>query len=66
MLPHHEGKRLRREDMLEILKDLDSSLEGIQRKLHLYCLGGTYLVLSSLRDSSKDVDFLVSLGISLR
>jgi len=46
--------------MLNILRELDTNLKGIQRKLKLYCLGGTVLVLSDLRHSSKDVDFIVS------
>jgi hypothetical protein len=60
MLPHHEGKELRKRDILAILEKLDNSLNGIQRKIRLYCLGGTTLMLSDLRDMSKDVDFISS------
>lgn len=60
MLPHHKGKRLDKKGMLHVLRELDTNLTGIQRKLKLYCLGGTVLVLSDLRHSSKDVDFIVS------
>jgi len=60
MLPHHEGRELRKRDVIAVLEKLDSSLEGIQRKIKLYCLGGTMLMLSDLRDTSKDVDFIAS------
>ena len=60
MLPHHKGKRLDRKAMLGILRELDDNLIGIPRKINLYCLGGTVLVLSDLRHSSKDVDFILS------
>lgn len=61
MLPHRQGKRLYKTDVLELLKELDSKLEGMQRKVRLYGLGGTVLILTNVRDSSKDVDFIVSL-----
>jgi len=60
MLPHHEGKKLYRDDMLKLLRDLDAKLEGMQRKVRLYGVGGTVMVLSNIRDASKDVDFIVS------
>ncbi|MBW2972992.1 hypothetical protein KY346_01215 [Candidatus Woesearchaeota archaeon] len=60
MLPHQKGKELNKTDMLGILHELDDNLEGIQRKVKLYGLGGTFLVISGIRYVSKDVDFIVS------
>jgi len=55
MLPK---KELDKTAILKLLQDLDTSLEGIQRKIRLYCVGGTIMVLSGLRATSKDVDFI--------
>jgi len=60
MLPRQKGRRLDRTGMLNVLRELDDNLDGIQKKVKLYCLGGTVLVLSNLRHSSKDVDFIVN------
>ncbi|MBN1644543.1 hypothetical protein JW851_00685 [Candidatus Woesearchaeota archaeon] len=60
MLPHHKEIRLTKKSILHMLRDLDMCLEGIQKKVKLYGLGGTVLVLSDLRHSSKDVDFITS------
>ncbi len=60
MLPHQKGKELNKADMLQILQELDDSLDGVQKKIKLYGLGGTFLVLSEIRKVSKDVDFIVS------
>ena len=53
-------KRLTRKAMLSMLSKLDEKLEGFQRKIRFYCLGGTIIVLDQKRHSSKDVDFIVS------
>ncbi|MBW2968978.1 hypothetical protein KY314_02580, partial [Candidatus Woesearchaeota archaeon] len=45
---------------LSLLRDIDSCLEGIQRKIKLYCVGGTLLVLSDIKFFSNDVDFIAS------
>lgn len=60
MLPHQKGKELDKEDMLQVLYELDESLAGISRKIKLYGLGGTFLVLFGIRDISKDLDFIVN------
>jgi len=60
MLRRHEGKELTKKDVLGVLEQIDNSLEGIQRKIKLYCLGGTMLTLSDLRRLSKDMDFIAS------
>lgn len=60
MLTHHKGKELSKNDMLKVLRQLDDCLDGMQRKVRLYGLGGTVLVLSELRYQSKDADFIVS------
>lgn len=47
---------------LEFLTELDEKLakDGYQAKFKLYCMGGTKMILSDLRYSSDDVDFLTS------
>ena len=47
---------------LELLQRLDEDLEreGYQRKISLYSMGGTKMVLSGLRHSTVDIDFLIS------
>ncbi len=55
-----EEKFLTKRNLMNILKDLDRNLEGLQRKIKLYCVGGTELVFEDLRDSSKDIDFILS------
>ncbi|MBW2990122.1 hypothetical protein KY348_00280 [Candidatus Woesearchaeota archaeon] len=60
MPPLYQDKELTKENVLSILREIDSDLEGLQRKLRLYCLGGTQLALIDLRTVSKDIDFIVS------
>jgi hypothetical protein len=47
---------------LAFLGELDDELvgQGYQRKLSLYCAGGTKMVLSGLRHGSVDLDFMLS------
>ena len=60
MPPLYQDKELTKENVLSILRKIDSELEGLQRKLKLYCLGGTQLALTDVRTVSKDIDFIVS------
>ena len=57
-----ERQRLDKRKTLEILAWLDDKLEGDghQEKYKLYCMGGTKMILSDLRQSSEDLDFLMS------
>jgi hypothetical protein len=56
----YQNQELTKENVISIIREIDSDLEGVQRKLKLYCLGGTKLVLTGLRSISKDIDFIVS------
>jgi hypothetical protein len=60
MLNTLQDKELTKEDILVILREIDHHLEGLQRKLKLYCVGGTQLALSNRRTVSKDIDLIVS------
>lgn len=57
MPPKH--KEMDKQEILNLLNRIDLELEGIQKKIKLYCVGGTILVLSGQRTVSKDVDFIV-------
>jgi len=54
--------RFTKRQTLAFLTRLDDrhAREGYQRKFRLYCTGGTKMVLSGLRESSVDVDFMLS------
>jgi hypothetical protein len=62
MLPHHKGDFFNHDKIIRILGELDKKLEltGIQRKVRLYAIGGTIMVLERFRQTSKDIDFIVS------
>lgn len=57
-----EFPRFTKRATLEFLGRLNERLrkEGFQRPFRLYCTGGTKMVLSDLRESSVDVDFMLS------
>lgn len=55
-----EEKFLTKRDLIGILRGLDRSLDGLQRKIKLYCIGSTELLFDGLRHSTKDVDFILS------
>ena len=55
-----QSRQLDRQAILSIIRKLDHDLAGTQKKVKLYCVGGTYLVLTRIRDSSKDIDFIIS------
>lgn len=54
-----EKKRFDKRETLKLLREIDEKLAkvGYQRKFKLYCIGGTKMILSGLRESSEDVDF---------
>jgi hypothetical protein len=56
-----EKQRLDKKGTLKVLTWLDERLErdGYQERYKLYCMGGTKMILSDLRQSSEDIDFLV-------
>ncbi len=49
-------------DVFAILQSIDQELIelGIQRRINLYSLGGTKLMLEDFKSSSKDLDFIIS------
>ncbi|MBI4151032.1 hypothetical protein HY492_02820 [Candidatus Woesearchaeota archaeon] len=53
-------KRFTRQDVIDVLHGIDEELTGIQRKIKLYCIGGTVVTLEGKRDDSKDLDFFLS------
>ncbi len=55
-----KDKEIDKNKLFHILNKLDKDLDGIQRKVKLYFVGGTILVFSGLRSISKDIDFIVS------
>ena len=55
-----EDSRIDKKKVLSVLDKLDKNLRGIQRKIKIYCIGGTALTFSNIRNNSKDIDFIVS------
>jgi hypothetical protein len=47
-------------ELHQFLRSLDSQLQGRQKKVKLYFVGGSKLALENVRDFSKDIDFIVS------
>jgi len=59
-LPHIKGRTVLKEDLLRVLHKIVNDIEGVQRKIKLYCIGGTELMLAGVRESSKDIDLIMS------
>lgn len=58
----HKKQRISSKELLSILYEIDKELIdlGVQRKLDLYCVGGTKLMLQEKKNSFKDIDFILS------
>lgn len=59
MSPHRESRELDKGELFRVLSIIDRGLEGMQRKIKLYSVGGTTLLFYNLK-TSKDLDFIVS------
>ena len=55
-----QSENIDKKRILQIFSNMDSELCGLQRRLKIYCLGGTKMTLCDLRDFSRDLDFIVS------
>ena len=53
-------EQIKRQDTLSIIRRIDQDLEGFQRRIKLYCVGGTYLSLTDSERITKDLDFILS------
>lgn len=53
-------KRIDKQTLLSVIKQLDINLEGYVRRIKLYCVGGTYVAFSTIDYVSKDIDFILS------
>lgn len=47
-------------ELLELLREIDGRMQTYIKKPRLYACGGTLMMLKGLRDTSKDLDFLLS------
>lgn len=47
---------------IEILRNIDDSLSGYQKRFPVYLLGGSALILKELQEFSKDMDFITTAG----
>ena len=53
-------KRFDKNYTIEILKHIDNSLRGYQKKFPVYLLGGSALILKGSQEFSKDMDFITT------
>lgn len=62
MQPYKDTKLLTKRDALNLLNEIDRELKefGLQRKIKLYCIGSTEMLFENLKNSSNDVDFVLS------